>query len=357
LNKEAPSPVFESLASSLHDNEKDDSMRIMSLWLALVFSGAAMAADNAPDAGLGERPHMRREPGAASESAPVANPNIVRVDAGQALYPITRAITEAYPKSSAAAAKAIINVSRQGGGLSRLCDKHADMAEIARPVTETDLAPCKKNGLSLIALPVAMDALVVIVNPQNPASRLKLDDLRKMWADASQDSVRRWEQVDAGLLAQPLKLYGPENRSASAELFSTALFGKANQLRTDISASAEDGILAQGVARDVAGIGYVGYPYYLEQRNRLKALAIETSAGKVVPPSAETIANGSYQPFTRALQLYVSTQALQRPEVMAYVDYYLRQASRTAQALKYVALPDAEYAKNLDGLHKLNPKP
>jgi phosphate transport system substrate-binding protein len=290
---------------------------------------------------------------AATASGDTSNtkPFPVRVDSGTGLYAFTQEVSNNF-KSSPEGTGVNVHVSQFGGGLKRLCENRADVAEGASLPSEEELVQCRKNSINVVVLPIAMDAVVLIVNPRNLTTKIDLNSLRKMWGDQSQEVIRRWEQVDASLPAQPLKLYGSPAKIFSSQFFSLALFGKPDQLRSDITVSADDGVLVRALERDLYGIGYVSYPYYYSHKNRLKALAIGNSSGKMVLPSPETIRDGSYKPFSRNLYLYVSSTALSHAETFSYVSFYIQNASRVAKNLQYIAYAESDYLNEVNNVRK-----
>jgi len=292
----------------------------------------------------------------ASEKAPSAEggsanrSEIVRVDSGQALHALTKAITQKYILDSKKTPA--VRVVYRGGGIKTLCAKTADIAEASLSPTDAELMLCKENGVSLLSVSVAFDALVIAVNNRNPASSITLDALRTMWSDESYGKVSRWDQVDPGYVARPLKLYGPDSDAPVSDSFSFALFEKNGRLRGDVTVSGDDELLTKAIGRDVNAVGYVGYSQYSLHSDRIKALAVVTEQGLPIVPTPENIRNGAYRPLGRTLKLYINNRAISRPEVIDYLEFYLMNAPDLAKDLKYVALDDLEYRKALGFLKK-----
>jgi phosphate transport system substrate-binding protein len=202
-------------------------------------------------------------------------------------------------------------------------------------------------------MPVAYDALTVVIHPKNTWARsLTVAELRKMWEPAAQGKVVRWNQVNAAWPDAPLKLFGPGADSGTFEYFTEAVTGKAKSSRGDFTASEDDNVLVQGVSRDVNGLGYFGYAYYSENRDKLAAASIVSPAGKAVSPSLETVVSGAYQPLSRPIFIYVNAKSLQKPEVKAFVEFYNRNAERLVKEVKYVPLPAKAYSYNLETVVK-----
>jgi phosphate transport system substrate-binding protein len=212
---------------------------------------------------------------------------------------------------------------------------------------------CRSAGIAYLEMPVAYDALTVVIHPKNTWARnLTVAELRKMWEPAAQGKVVRWNQVNPAWPDAPLKLFGPGADSGTFEYFTEAVTGKAKSSRGDFTASEDDNVLVQGVSRDVNGLGYFGYAYYSENRDKLAAASIVSPAGKAVSPSLETVVSGAYQPLSRPIFIYVNAKSLQKAEVKAFVEFYNRNAERLVKEVKYVPLPAKAYSYNLETVVK-----
>jgi phosphate transport system substrate-binding protein len=247
-----------------------------------------------------------------------------------------------------------LGVSGSAGGLAKLCRGEIDIANSTRPIGKDELAVCKETGTQFIELPVAMDAITVIVNPRNRfVESLSVEELRAMWAKEAQGKVVRWSQVNPSFPDAPLKLLGPDAKFEHASTFTEAILGPGKPAREDTMTSVEDSVLIQGVARDPNALSYVPYAAYLENRSRLKAVPIAARSGSfAVAPSAENLAKGLYQPLSRPLFLYVSVKSLERPAVREFVQYTLANGVRLASEASYAPLPEAAYRLGLDHLNK-----
>jgi len=211
---------------------------------------------------------------------------------------------------------------------------------------------CAKAGIRYYELPIAFDALTVIVNPANTAVKsLTVAELRKMWEPAAQGKVSNWKEINPAFGDQKLSLFGPGADSGTFDYFTEAVVGKAKSSRGDFTASEDDNVLVQGVSRDKGGLGYFGFAYYIENQKKLKAVAIDGGKGPVLP-SPETVENGTYAPLSRPIFIYVSEKSLEKPEVREYVDFYMKQAPKLVKEVKYVALPAKAYQMNLDHVAK-----
>jgi phosphate transport system substrate-binding protein len=213
---------------------------------------------------------------------------------------------------------------------------------------------CRAAGVQYYELPVAYDALTVVMNPQNSFLKsITVAELKKMWEPAAQGKVKSWKQVNPAWPDQPLKLFGAGADSGTFDYFTEAVTGKAKSSRGDFTASEDDNVLVQGVARDVNAIGYFGFAYYSENQDKLKAVPIVEGPGKpAVLPSLENVINGTYQPLSRPIFIYVSSKAYERPEVQQFIEFYMKNADALVREVKYVPLPGNAYAYNLEHLAK-----
>lgn len=208
---------------------------------------------------------------------------------------------------------------------------------------------CKAADVQYIEMPVAYDALTVVINPKNSfLKQATVAELKAMWEPTAQGKVTRWSQVNPAWPDAPIKLYGAGADSGTFEYFTEAIVGKAKSSRGDYTASEDDNVLVQGVSRDINALGYFGYAYYAENQARLKGLPIvNPKTGKAVEPSAANVEDASYQPLSRPIFVYVKAKSLDKPEVKEFVDFYMKNAEKLVREVKYVPLPKAAYEGNL----------
>lgn len=252
--------------------------------------------------------------------------NTIVVDGSSTVYPISLAMAEEFTIDNPGIPVSV-GFSGTGGGLSKICAGEIDIADASRVVKASELEACAANGIELIELPVAADALTVVVNKQNDfATCLTIAELNAIWAPDSQ--VVNWNQVRAGFPDAPLTLFGPGTDSGTFEYFTEAVNGKAGAIRTDYFPSEDDNVLVRGVESDTYAMGYFGFAYYAADSDRLNAVQVDGGNG-CVAPSAATIESGTYTPLARPLFIYVSTKALEsKPGIAAFVDYYLSEDAR-----------------------------
>ena len=279
---------------------------------------------------------------------------LVKIDGSSTVFPITEAVAEEFQKAKKGAVRVTVGISGTGGGFKKFCRGEIDISDASRPIKSSEMEDCKKAGIKYVELPIAFDALTVVVNPKNPLTSISVADLKKMWEPEAQTKVTDWSQVNAAFPKQALKLYGPGTDSGTFEYFTEAVVGKARSSRGDYTASEDDNVLVQGVSRDVGGIGYFGFAYYFENKDKLKALSISPAAGKpAVAPSEEDVLNGTYQPLSRPIFIYVNAKAAEKPEVREFVEFYLKNGAKLTKEVKYVPLSTADYQHATDNFKKL----
>jgi phosphate transport system substrate-binding protein len=281
----------------------------------------------------------------AAAAPTVAQQRLVRIDGSSTVYPITEAVAEEFQKAKKQAVKVTVGISGTGGGFKKFCRGETDISDASRPISAREMQACAEAGIKYVELPVAFDALTVVINPRNSWIReLKVEELKKMWEPAAQAKIMTWNQVNSAWPKVPLKLFGPGADSGTFDYFTDAINGKEKASRGDFTASEDDNVLVQGVSRDVNAIGYFGLAYYMENKDKLKAVPIVDRNGKkAVGPSLETVMDGTYQPLARPIFIYVSDRAMQRPEVNEFVQFYLKNAPALVKEVGYVPLARQHY--------------
>lgn len=271
---------------------------------------------------------------------------VIKIDGSSTVYPITEAVAEDFQKTNSA--KVTVGISGTGGGFKKFCAGQLDIVDASRPIRESERSTCKAAGVKFIELPIAFDALTVVVNPKNTwASNMTVAELKKMWEPAAQGQVKTWDQIRAGWPKKPIKLFGPGADSGTFDYFTEAINGEAKKIRKDFTPSEDDNVLVQGVSRDQNALGYFGFAYYQANKSRLKAVSING-----VAPSENTVIKGTYQPLSRPLFIYVNAASAKKTEVKAFVEYYLKNGARLSKAVKYIPLPAKAYTSGINNLKK-----
>jgi len=284
--------------------------------------------------------------GAFAAASPVAaQQHVVKVDGSSTVYPITEAVAEEFQKMKKQAIQVTVGISGTGGGFKKFCRGEIDISDASRPISAKEMKACAEAGIKYVELPVAFDALTVVINHKNTwIKELKVEELKTMWEPAAQAKVTNWNQVNPSWPSAPLKLFGPGADSGTFDYFTDAINGKEKASRGDFTASEDDNVLVQGVSRDVNAIGYFGMAYYIENKDKLKAVPIVDKNGKkAVSPSLETVMDGTYQPLARPIFIYVSDKAMQRPEVNEFIQFYLKSAPALVKEVGYVPLAKQHY--------------
>jgi phosphate transport system substrate-binding protein len=272
----------------------------------------------------------------------------IEADGSSTVYPITEAMAEEFGRESGGNVRVTVGFSGTGGGFKRFCAGETEISNASRPIKDSERELCAQNGVEFLELPVAIDGLAVVVNPENTfAECLTVAELKKVWEPGS--TVSNWSQVRSGFPSQQLKLYGAGTNSGTFDYFTEAIVGEEDASRGDYSASEDDNVLVQGVVGDAGALGYFGYAYYIENQGRVKALAVDGGNG-CVAPTPETITSGQYAPLSRPLFIYVDRAELQRPEVAAFLRFYLEHAAELVPEVGYVARPAADYQNALQQL-------
>ena len=292
--------------------------------------------------------------GVALFGASAAQAQIVKIDGSSTVYPITEAVAEEFQKAKKNAIKVTVGISGTGGGFKKFCRGEIDIANASRPILKKEMEACKEAGIEYIELPVAFDALTVVANPKNAfLKEITVEQLKAIWEPAAQGKITRWNQVNPAWPDAPIKLFGAGSDSGTFDYFTEAVVGKAKSSRGDYTASEDDNVLVQGVSRDVNAIGYFGYAYYAENTAKLKAVPIVEKAGKPgVLPSEATVINGTYQPLSRPIFVYINPKALDKPEVKEFVEFYMKNASKLTKEVKYVPLSAKAYTTNMEHVEK-----
>ena len=282
-------------------------------------------------------------------TAPVAMElsGTIEIDGSSTVFPVSEAVAEEFGKLHPDV-RVNVGVSGTGGGFKRFTVGETDISDASRPIKEAEAQAAVDNGIEYYPLRVAMDGLSVLVSPDNDfVECLTTDQLKTIWEPGS--TVSKWSDVDPSWPSSDIVLYGPDTDSGTFDYFTEEIMGEAQVSRPDYTASADDNVLVQGIAGGKYSLGYFGFAYYQENQDKLKLVAVDSGNGCVLPTS-ESIENGTYSPLSRPLFIYVSKQSMERPEVKAFVEFYLDNAADLAQEVGYIKLGDDEYASNREAI-------
>lgn len=285
----------------------------------------------------------------ASLPVSAATPTVT-VDGSSTVFPVTEAVAEDFQKAKKNKIQVTVGISGTGGGFKKFCRGETDISNASRPILKQEMEACKAAGVRYIELPVAFDALTVIVNPKNNfVDYLTVAELKTMWAPEAQGKINNWKQIRSSFPDAPLKLAGAGSDSGTFDYFTEAIVGKAKSSRGDYQATEDDNVTVQFVSRDVNALGYLGLAYYEENKGKLKAVPIKVDENSpAVVPSVKNTNNGSYQPLSRPIFIYVNAKSADRPEVKEFVEYYLKHGGELSKEVGYVDLPARAYELALE---------
>lgn len=275
----------------------------------------------------------------------------IQIDGSSTVFPLTEAVADKLRfQEGEDAPKITVDISGTTGGFKKFCTGASDINNASRPILKAEMESCKANGVKYVEIPVAFDALTIVVHPKNKwADSISVAELKTMWEPNAQGKIVRWNQVRDEWPDEPLELHGADVESGTYDYFTEAIVGEANSSRKDYEAQEDDNLIVQAVSESPNALGYFGYAYYNENNQKLKALAIDNGNGPILP-SDDTVRSGEYRPLTRPLFVYVSTDAVDNnPALSAFIDFYLKQARFMAKGLGYTPLPNEAY--NLASKH------
>lgn len=266
----------------------------------------------------------------------------ITIDGSSTVFPITEAIAEAYNQMQQNPVNVSVSFSGTGGGFEKFCAGETDINNASRPILDAEIAACDDAGVRFLELPVAFDALTVVVNQGNTwAEDITLEELKTLWEPDAEGKITRWSQVRSSWPDQPITLYGPGLDSGTYDYFTEVVVGEDS--RSDFADSEDDEQLVQGVSRDPNALGYFGFAYYDQNQADLKALAIDAGNGPTLP-SAATVSSAEYQPLSRPLFIYVNFASAQsNPDLRDFVKFYMETAPEVVTEGGYVPLPEEGY--------------
>jgi phosphate transport system substrate-binding protein len=269
----------------------------------------------------------------------------VAIDGSSTVFPVSEAFAEEFQIETGT--RVTVGISGTGGGFKRFCRGETDISGASRPISASEMQACEEAGIEFIELPIALDAIAVIVNPQNDwVECMTVEELKTIWEPEAQGKVENWNQVRDGFPDRSLSLFGPGVDSGTYDYFTAAVVGKEHSSRGDFTATEDDNIIIQGVSSDVNGLGFLGLAYLTENLGRVKAVGIEQEDGSCVLPSVETARDASYQPLARPLFMYVNKgHADDNDDVRSYVEFVLNpeHAVELVAEVGYVPLPEEAF--------------
>ena len=282
----------------------------------------------------------------------------VKVDGSSTVFPVSEAMAEEFQKATGGKVRVTVGISGTGGGFKKFCNDEIDVSDASRPIRSTEAEACAEKKIEWIELPVAFDGLSIMVSPKNDfVKEIKVSELRKMWEPQAQGKITKWNQIRAEWPDRAFKLYGAGADSGTFDYFTEAINGKEKASRGDYTASEDDNVLVQGISADSDALGYFGFAYYVENKAKLKLVAVdaEKGAGPVLP-SEETIRDGTYAPLSRPTFAYAKVASLAKPEVREFLRFYMDPKNRELiRQTGYVPFPEERYRKAIEQLEAVKP--
>ena len=266
----------------------------------------------------------------------------VKIDGSSTVYPINEAIAEEFQRLHPRA-RVTIGVSGTGGGMKKFLAKEIDITGASREIKPPEIATAKRKHVRYHQISVAYDGISVVVNRNSPLKTLTMAQLKKLWEPGS--TLETWNQLDPKLPKERIRLYGPGGESGTFEFFTKAVNGKARASRHNYTASEDDNVLVRGISQDKYALGYFGFAYYWENRRHLRAIPIDNGKGPVAP-TRDTIKKLDY-PLARPVFVYTSAVASAKPQVQAFLRFYLTQADNLVGQVGYVSLGTQLYQEEL----------
>ena len=268
----------------------------------------------------------------------------VLISGSSTVYPIVQAGISAFRQTAAGKGVSIsLKETGSSAGFRDLCSGRVEISNASRPINSKELKTCADKGIRFIEIPLAFDALSVVVNPDNTwASAISPQQLSLLWNRNAQGRITSWNQVNPAWPKRPIKLCGPGSDSGTFDYFNKVINGDEDNSRRDYTASEDDNVVVNCVAKDPQALGYLGYGWFRSNAGKLKALAVVNPKGKAVQPSVQSVLQGIYQPLSRLLFVYVNDQALnERPEVRKFTGSLVRNAPSLAAKANYIPLPES----------------
>jgi phosphate transport system substrate-binding protein len=272
---------------------------------------------------------------------------LITMDGSSTVFPLSEAVAEEFLRTRPDD-RVTVGISGTGGGFQKFCRGEADIANASRPITQVEAQACRAAGITFLELPVAYDGIAIVVHPHATwVDHITVAELRALWAPEAQGLVTRWNQVRPGWPDRELHLFGAGVDSGTFDYFTEAIMGQPKASRGDFTSSEDDNVLVQGIASDELAIGFLPFAYYQGNHDRLKLVPVDderpANGEGPIAPSMETIRTGIYQPLARPVFIYVTTRAAARPEVEAFVEFYLAHADDLSREVAYVGLGEEAY--------------
>ena len=277
---------------------------------------------------------------------------LVKVDGSSTVFPITEAVAEAFGKTQKGV-RITVGISGTGGGIQKFCRGETDMTNASRPIKSSEVKACADGKIEYVEVPVAYDGIAIVVHPKNDwVKSITVAELKKLWEPEAQGKITKWSQVREGWPDRDIKLFGAGVDSGTYDYFTEAITGKAQSSRGDYTSSEDDNVLVQGIANDEGALGFFGFAYSAQNKDLLKLVGVDygkaDNGDGPILASVETVRNGTYQPLSRPMFVYLSKPALERKEVSSFIEFYLDNAEKLSAEVGYIPLPTKAYSLGKD---------
>ncbi|MDQ4130397.1 MAG: PstS family phosphate ABC transporter substrate-binding protein [Actinomycetota bacterium] len=274
----------------------------------------------------------------------------VRIDGSSTVGPLSEAAAELFQAENPGV-RVTVGTSGTGGGFEKFCAGETDIADASRPIEDEEREACEKGNVHFEEVQVANDGLAVVVNPQNNWARcMTTDQLKEVWDRGSR--VDNWQQVDPRFPDERMELFGAGTDSGTFDYFTEAIKGEEGRSRTDYNATEDDNVTVRGVSGSRGGLGYFGLSYVEQNQGKVRALEIDGGDG-CVAPNHQTVQSGAYKPLSRPLLIYPSREALRRPEVRQFVEFYARNHQRIAEQALVVPMTPQQAQESRQEISRL----
>ncbi|MDQ3931452.1 MAG: PstS family phosphate ABC transporter substrate-binding protein [Actinomycetota bacterium] len=275
---------------------------------------------------------------------------MIRIDGSSTVAPLSETAADLFQQEHPNV-QVVVGTTGTGGGFEKFCRNETDVSDASRPIKDSEKQACQGSGVAYEEVVVALDGLANVVSPQADwVNCLTVQELERIWAPDSQ--VNNWSLVRPGFPDVPISLFGAGTDSGTFDYYTEAILGEEGRIRTDYNATEDDNVTVQGVQGSRGALGFLGLSYVEQNRDAMKALAVDSGNG-CVEPSRETVQNGTYKPLSRPLFIYPSREALQRREVSEFIKFYLDQEREIAEAALFVPLTDQQLRESREKVERL----
>ena len=272
-----------------------------------------------------------------------SNTSTIRIGGSSTVFPIMVEAIRAF-REAGNSTKIELKETGTSDGFRRFCAGQLEIANASRPINSKELKACSSKRINFIELPIAFDALTIVVHPSNTwAKQISTNELARLWGRQAEGKIDRWNEVNLDWPDRPIKLCGPGKDSGTYDYFNKAINGNAENTRRDYASSEDDNVIVRCVAQNPNALGYFGLSYYKANQDKLRALGIVTSSGTVIP-SVASVQSGRYQPFSRPLFIYINDKALaSRPDLQKFTTFTVRNGLRFVGNAGDIPLPASTY--------------